>query len=78
MFVLELVYKSHLVNLGQSCKSVFVPVKSKKGSEQFGGANMISEISSAEVSSAKISGGILEIKGVFPLVWMWCHTLHSP
>lgn len=38
LFVLELVYKSHLVNLGQSCKSVFVPMKKKKkGSEQFGG-----------------------------------------
>lgn len=41
VFVLEVVYNSHLVNLDQSncvrysCKFVFVPLKKKKGSEQF-------------------------------------------
>ena len=41
VFFLEVVYNSHLVNLGRSncvrysCKFVFVPPKKKKGSEQF-------------------------------------------
>lgn len=40
-------------------------MKNKKGSEQFGGENMISEI-----SSGKKSGGILEIEGVFMLMYV--------
>lgn len=82
-FVLKVVYKSHLVNLGQSscmwysCKFVFAHLKKKnKASKRFWDEKWFWR-KQPSIGHRVMSSSIPGIEEC-SLVWMWCNTLDSP